>query len=356
MDSLFGIDSVNHKFEIKYFIEEDVRNFFYFILIIIFISGCGGVDKKIKDSSVSLSQKKDPLNPKNIKNNSELGLDNGYKEYFFSNSAGGKRKFYLILPSNYDDNKKYRLLLVYSGTDQSAEAMHIWFGKGFTTDPNIAPGFERTLSDTIFVYPQAVYRDVKGRLGWRLGPYSQDGNEGNVDIQFTKELLTLIKSEYSINNDSIFVTGHSWGGDMASVVGCFLGSEFKAVIPAGANYPHWFYDSDAKEYKKCNGKPAVWIYFGRDDEHFARQNKNTYGENGYLQKDFWVWNNGCNKNVENIILSETIEYAECELSPVRLTIYGPGQTRSSGQLKSHYPPDYFLSEISKWIQQLDGNN
>lgn len=44
------------------------------------------------------------------------------------------------------------------------------------------------------------------------------------------------------DTERVFATGHSWGGDMAQVVSCFLGERFRATVPVAANRPYWFED------------------------------------------------------------------------------------------------------------------
>jgi len=176
----------------------------------------------------------------------------------FSALAGGQRSFYLSVPASYDANVPQRLIVGYAGTN--------WTGK------QIAPylALETTLPQVgeIYVYPDLQWHDFEGwgnLGGWLLGPHASPAH-GLEDIEFTRELLGLLGDQYCIDTEQVFATGHSWGGDMAAVVGCFLGDLFTAVAPAAANRPYWFEPEQGNV--ECTSSAAVWTFFGQNDTHF----------------------------------------------------------------------------------------
>ena len=59
-----------------------------------------------------------------------------------------------------------------------------------------------------------------------------------ADLAFTETLLNHLESSLCIDTDRVFITGHSWGGDMAHVVACFLGDRVAAAAPAAAADVH----------------------------------------------------------------------------------------------------------------------
>ncbi|MFW1813096.1 alpha/beta hydrolase family esterase [Acinetobacter guillouiae] len=259
----------------------------------------------------------------------------------FSEAAGGNRSYFVTLPKNYTPLKKYKLVLVFAGTDTTGKEMKDWFGQGWSSS---AHGLEKNMSDTIFIYPDQKWRWGVDK-GWALGPNGGDFS-GNHDIKFTEELLSLVKRNYSIDSTRIFVTGHSWGGDMAAVVGCSLGDQFKAIAPVAANSPYWFYD-DNNNAVKCKGNPAVWTVFGLADDFFGSKSPN--GLFGKEQNTFWLDNHKCKISSTKKLSIETTEYTQCQVAPVRLTLYQLGQYSGGGSLKGHYPPDYFLKDVSRWF-------
>ena len=196
------------------------------------------------------------------------------------------------------------------------------------------------MPDTIFIYPDPKWK-WGGKFGWALGP-SAAPYDGNHDIQFTAELLALAKRKYAVDPQRIFATGHSWGGDMAAVVGCFLGDQFKAIAPIAANRPYWFEGRGGPP--PCRGKPAVWTFFGLSDDWFGATSPN--GKFGREQNAFWRKHLNC--KAARKVSGETEQFTTCD-SDLRLTLYAPGQYSGGGGHRAHQPPDYFIPEISKWL-------
>lgn len=273
----------------------------------------------------------------------------GQIDITFSTSAGGKRSFYLVLPKNYSRKKKYKLVFNFPGTSTTGKEMKEFVGNGW----NNLPGFESYMQNTIFVYPDPKWRyfeiwnETMG--GWLLGPFG-GAAAGMEDINFISELLDFIKVNYSIDQNKIFATGHSWGGDFTAVVGCFLGDKFKAIAPVAANRPYWF--ESGNKNLNCKGNPAVWTFFGNDDEHFEEQQTNK-GDFGIEQNDFWNNKYSCS-SVSKILkinpYGESVEYQNCSRT-VRFTRYNADFSGNSDQ-PGHQPPDFYLKEVPKWFNSF----
>lgn len=281
------------------------------------------------------------------KNLSKNALTSGQKEYTFSPAAGDLRSYYISLPANYSPSKKYRLLFVFAGTHTTGKQMYDWLGQGW--NPN-TPGLEKRMDNTIFVYPDQKYYWGSDR-GWALGNYAAPF-DGMHDIQFTKELLELIKNTYSIDNSRIFATGHSWGGDMANVTAYFLKGTFKAIAPIASNRPYWFESNGAYiNEPDYHGNTAVWIFFGLDDDHFG--NASVDGDFGIQQADFWILKNGANQNqytTSSIGTQGDSTETYSGTSQVKLTLYQGGQYSGNGGLPGHQPPDYYFKAVTDWFK------
>lgn len=258
----------------------------------------------------------------------------------FSKAAGGARSYYVVLPKPYSKSRKYRLVLIFAGTDTTGKEMHDWLGKGWSSS---APGLELQMRDTIFIYPDPKWR-WDGDLGWALGPYAAP-YDGGEDIQFTAELIAHAKRKYAVDPRRIFAAGHSWGGDMAAVAGCFLGDQFRAIAPVAANRPYWF--KTPTDASLCKGNPAVWTFFGTKDDWFGDQSPN--GKHGIEQNDFWRSRMGCKG--KQSVFSETISYTDCR-ADLRFTLYAPGQYSGSAKHKAHQPPDGFMATVATWFSRF----
>ena len=241
--------------------------------------------------------------------------------------GGGERGYWLSLPAVYDPWHPHPVVLGFPGTD--------WVGE------QIQPylGLEDELDEAmIFVYPDPLWRKFEGwgtYGGWQLGPYAAPA-DGTEDLVFVGLLLDTLATELCVDPDQIYVTGHSWGGDMAAVTACFLGDRVRAAAPAAANEPYWFDDPRLS----CAGAPAVWTWFGEADDHFTWQDHP--GEFGELQDAFWASERGCTaaEPLEVEGGGECVVHRGCA-SDVRYCLYPPA-TR-------HQIPPVFAPETMAWF-------
>ena len=246
---------------------------------------------------------------------------------------GIERSFYISVPSTYDPDIPHRVVLGFSGTDWVGEQI-----QGYLS-------LEEYGSNTIFVYPDPLWRDFEGwgtYGGWVLGPYA-DPAHGNEDLDFVEVLLEELSGQYCIDEERVFATGHSWGGDMAQVVSCFLGEHFAASVPVAANRPYWFEDQNGGPIT-CSGNTAVWTLFGEADDHFTWQ---SYpGEFGEECLNFWREEKNCSSDFREFYLGEDtcLEYLSCD-SAVRYCLYDE-------QYAHQIPWDYFSKATMEWFDSF----
>ena len=201
-------------------------------------------------------------------------------------------------------------------------------------------------SDEIMVYPDVLVRDFDGwgrYGGWLLGPHAAPA-DGMDDILFVRELVHRIGEHYCVDPSRVFATGHSWGGDMAAVAGCFLGDVFRAVAPAAANRPYWFEPVEGEV--GCVGSAAVWTFFGVADEHFAASQDHP-GQFGEEQAAFWRAQNGCGAGEEALPVDGgegCVAYAGCA-EETRYCLYGPET--------GHQIPPYFTDAVLAWFRGFE---
>lgn len=251
----------------------------------------------------------------------------------FGPDAGGERGFYITVPDRYDPQVPSRLIFGYPGTD--------WLGGQVRDYLRIEGG----VANEIFVYPDPLWRDFGAwgnRGGWLLGPHGSNAT-GEEDLRFTAALLDHVQANYCVDLDRVFVTGHSWGGDMAHVISCFLGDRVRASAPAAANDPFWFRGPDG--WVDCVGQTAVWTFFGVADDHFNNDPPGAYGDNG---RDFWIAEHDCigveaAEPLDFGPAEQCFDYLGCDV-PTRYCLYGPA-TR-------HQIPPYFGAAIMDFFRSF----
>jgi polyhydroxybutyrate depolymerase len=251
----------------------------------------------------------------------------------FSSRAGGERSFYLSVPDSYDSNQAQRLIVGYAGTNWTGQQI-----ESYLALERAAPQ-----AGELYVYPDVQWHDFEGwghLGGWLLGPHARPA-EGMQDLEFTRELVELLGRQYCIDTERVFAAGHSWGGDMAAVAGCFLGDLFAAVAPAAANRPYWFRPEQGTV--ECSSKAAVWTFFGQDDTHFSQQD--YPGQLGDEQVDFWKAHHGCDGSETELEAGagQCVQYGGCQ-ADTRYCFYGPET--------GHQIPSYYSKVVLEWFRHF----
>ena len=248
----------------------------------------------------------------------------------------GERRFYLRRSPDYDPTVPHKLIFGFPGTDWVGEMIEPYFAlQGPAVEPR---------PDEIFVYPDPLWRDFEGwgnYGGWLLGPYAAPAN-GDQDLVFVAAVIDYMETNYCIDRDRVFATGHSWGGDMAQVVSCFLADRFTATVPVAANTPYWFMDGGVPI--DCPGDTAVWTMFGQADDHFNSQDP------GLQCRDFWLADRGCTGLDAATPLDlgdapdECVEYQGCSAT-TRFCLYG-------AQYAHQIPADYFAAATMAFFRSF----
>jgi len=244
----------------------------------------------------------------------------------------GERRFYLRRSPAYDPSVPHKLIFGFPGTDWVGEMIEPYLGL-------------EGAADEIFVYPDPLWRDFEGwgnYGGWLLGPHAAPAN-GDQDLVFVEAVIDYMETHYCIDRERIFATGHSWGGDMAQVVSCFLADRFTATVPVAANTPYWFMDGG--QPIDCPGDTAVWTMFGQADDHF-----NNSQDPGLQCRDFWLTDRGCTGLDAATPLDlgdapdECVEYQGCSAT-TRFCLYG-------AQYAHQIPADYFAAATMAFFRSF----
>jgi len=155
-------------------------------------------------------------------------------------SAGYQRSYQVHTPKHYDPSVRYPVVVSFDGIGGSGD--HIEAYSGFNTLPVIA------------VYPDAL-PGKQGFTAWQGAPYSLDGD---YDIEFIRDLLDALPSQYCIDATKLFAVGMSNGGGFAAIVGCRMSDQFRAVAGVSGAY-----------YTSCNAQKrtaSLLVVHGAEDK------------------------------------------------------------------------------------------
>ncbi len=134
-------------------------------------------------------------------------------------SAGMPRRYRLHLPAGYQDGTPVPLVLNFHGYGSNPLEQESLSAMSQKADQ---AGF-------IVVYPEGL------NARWAAGT----GAEGQQDVQFVRDLVAALESEFSIDPRQIYATGISNGGGMANRLGCNLADLIAAIAPDAGAYNFW---------------------------------------------------------------------------------------------------------------------
>lgn len=129
-------------------------------------------------------------------------LQNGTNTLTFN---GASRNYILGVPTSYDNNKPYRLVLAYAWAGGSASQVVSTNYFTFATQDS---------KNTIFAAPDAA----DGAGSW-----------SNSDVAFTDAIVAELEADLCIDKSRVFATGFSFGGAMAMALACTRADVFRAV-------------------------------------------------------------------------------------------------------------------------------
>jgi len=200
-------------------------------------------------------------------------------------------QYTLDVPTNYDNNKAYPLILVWHGAGVTGTAFHGYL------DMHTAVG-----NDAIVVTPECL----------------DGGSTWPSDMSYPDALLAHFEASYCIDQGRLFTTGHSMGGLYTGQVGCERGDVFRGDAVLAAPHPTG----------ACKmGTMAVMMSVGMSDPVASSP----------TEFPWWAMENGCNFSMTtpvdpmsfyNMALDESgtcVEYGGCgPLTPLRTCTFNGG--------------------------------
>ncbi|KAJ7328031.1 carbohydrate esterase family 1 protein [Mycena albidolilacea] len=144
---------------------------------------------------------------------------NGITQYHSLQSGTRSRDYSIHLPSSYDANKPYPLVLGFHGSSSV----------GFFFEADTGLSGSKYSAEKILVYPNGLGG------AWAGANYS----EATVpeDLQFVSDLLDEIRSGWCIDNSRIYATGLSIGGGFVNTIACApVGGNFAAFAAGSGSF------------------------------------------------------------------------------------------------------------------------
>jgi len=169
--------------------------------------------------------------------------------------------------------------------------------------------FDQLWPEAIFICPQGLktsglLTDPEGeKSGWIMN----DKSDSNRDIQFFDAMLKKLRTDYKVDNNRVYVTGHSNGGGFTYLLWATRGDEFAAFAPTAT--------AARKLVSTLIPKPALHLMGENDPLVKPAMQKLTY--NAVLQL------NGCKEKGEIIDRNRTL-YRGRDGNDVELYIHSGG--------------------------------
>ena len=140
---------------------------------------------------------------------------------------GSDREYRLVIPDNLNEARPLVMM------------MHGYKGKA---DPDRFGMRQAALRHGFAIcFPQGA-EDTTGRPGWNVGYPAQKGMKTD-DVAFICSLARHIVSEYKLNPDNVFCSGHSNGGEMCYLMADRVPDEFAAFASISGLTLEWMLNS-----------------------------------------------------------------------------------------------------------------
>jgi poly(3-hydroxybutyrate) depolymerase len=141
---------------------------------------------------------------------------NGVTQYRGIKSGGIDRSYSFHLPSDYDANKPYPLVIGFHGSSS--------IGLFLELDTKLSNS--KYSGEKIMVYPNGIN-------GSWAGPSYHDGPV-EEDLQFVSDLLVALRSNFCVDETRIYATGFSNGGGFIGTLACSPVGENFAAFASGS--------------------------------------------------------------------------------------------------------------------------
>ena len=175
-----------------------------------------------------------------------LPFTSGFGQNIYDSMYVGNRwrTFMTHLPTGYNSNTIYPLILGFHGGQQAATSAQGWSVFAYQSklsEKSDSAGF-------IVVYPEGVV--INQNRSWNAGDCCPPAMNQQVDdVGFINQLLDSLFSHYSIDSTRVYATGSSNGGMLCYRLACELSHRFAAIAP----------NACSQMYSPCNPQNKIPI-------------------------------------------------------------------------------------------------
>lgn len=218
-------------------------------------------------------------------------------------SAGYARTYRVHTPKNYDPSVRYPMVLSFDGIGGSGSRIESY--SRIDSLPVVA------------VYPDSLH-GRQGFTAWQGAPYSL---KGDYDIQFVRDMLDTVPSNYCTDSTKVFAVGMSNGGGFAALMGCKLSDKFRAVASLSGAY-----------YASCSETtqaPSLLIVHSESDKQVPFGGSSQRGLPAVMQ---WAKREAKERTCQNVVQSDA-KTGDTELKSNALTVYDWQGCRNNSLLR-----------------------
>jgi poly(3-hydroxybutyrate) depolymerase len=222
-------------------------------------------------------------------------------------SDGVQRSYWLELPTDYDRNKAYPVIIGLHWRGGSNTEVRTWNGF-FGLKPLYG-------NNAIFIAPQGL------DAGW--------ANSGGRDIRFMRNLISQVQQATCTDPQRVFATGFSFGGMMSNAIGCEMGDVVRAIAPLSGSL-----------WSGCGASThRVAAIF----DHAMDDNTVPYSA-GEEARNTFVARNSCSATTVPIGTNGCVEYQGCSAGkPVVWCGHATG---------GHWPPNFSATETKAFFDRF----
>ncbi|MFC1756204.1 alpha/beta hydrolase family esterase [Patescibacteria group bacterium] len=226
---------------------------------------------------------------------------------------GKERRYRVHLPKDFNTNEEYPVVLALHGLSFGARVMELETGFSRLADKN----------DFIVVYAYGSRPNVFIPLSWNSEFCCAYGyKEGIDDVGFVASLINELRTEYKVEKNKVFLTGHSNGGMLASYVALKHPDKVRAIaVVSSAVGGRLKKEDDITMLEKSYSPIPTMIINGKDDlavpfDGGAPGDIDLYSFTSvYDAVNLWLENNECTKHPAEISNQDNFSkeiYNECK--------------------------------------------